>query len=144
MVYAGSSSDFDAVDPNTFPVQLKGAYAKLGRGPVTISSGGTDERISWSMPYGSGTATFSNSSDPESTVTFSEPGSKVLRLTAFERFCGDSNDHYDSVSLTILEPADCAGYLALGGDPGDLNDDCDVDDLDLRTVGLNWLNLSYP
>lgn len=146
MLNAGSSK---TVNPNEFPIQLDGKYIKLGRGSDTISDGNgnsdnPDERIAWRMRYGTGTATFSNRSDPRSTVTFSTPGIKTLRLTAYERFCGSSNDHYDNVNITVLDPTDCAGYLALGGDIEDFDDDCDVDGDDLKTLIDNWLDVSYP
>ena len=159
MVYAGSSMtdvqtdedpngdpimDFRSINAHELPVQLDGSYIRLGRGIDEISDGGDDYRCMWEQGSGPGDAIFANRSDPATYVTFTQAGNYSLRLYAYGRFCGEKSEHYDSMTIQVNPPTNCAGYLALGGDAGDLNSDCDVDVVDLQTMGENWLNVSYP
>ena len=143
MVYAGSSF---TVEPNQLPVQLDGAYVKLGRGSDKINKGDSDNdnRIMWKKQNGPGDVIFANTADPTTEVTFTQPGVYELRLMTYDQFCGGSNDHYDSVIVTVNPATNCAGYLALGGDPEDFDDDCDVDVDDLMRLAYEWLDVSSP
>ena len=65
------------VNPGTAPVAIRNVAAALAG---TVSNAGNGAQ--WSLVSGPGDATFGDASLPTTTVTFSEAGSYILRLTA--------------------------------------------------------------
>lgn len=92
-----------------------GAVVNLA-GTVTDADGDTPEST-WSVQSGPADVSFGNPSDLETTAVFTELGSYILRLTAFDGFFTS----YDEVTITVTEeigsgPDDVAADF--GTDPG--------------------------
>ena len=71
-----SGSPLPAANPGPAPAATEGVPAPLAG---SVSSGATG---TWSLVSGPGSAVFANASQAATTVTFSQPGTYVLRFTA--------------------------------------------------------------
>jgi hypothetical protein len=72
--------------------------------PATLQGQASDDglpsgtlTIAWTKDSGPGTVTFVNTSDPQTTATFSAAGTYVLRLAANDT----QYDSYDTVIVTV-------------------------------------------
>jgi hypothetical protein len=109
---------------------------------------------SWSRVSGPGTATFTDPAAPSTTVTFSDPGTYVLRLSATDTELQASDD----VTVTVLGPGDYTQQLAVGVGSDDAEESSTGSvsltgsDLELvndgtrgnQTVGIRFTGVAVP
>ena len=109
---------------------------------------------SWTMVSGPGTASFANAAAPATTVTFSDPGTYVLRLTASDTELQASDD----VTVSVLGPGDYTQQLTVGVGSDDAEESSNGsvsitgDDLELvndgsrgnQTVGIRFTGIAVP
>jgi hypothetical protein len=76
LTLAWTANPAPVVDPGPAPAAITGAPSSL-----TATTTGANS-TAWSLVSGPGSAAFGNSTQPATTVTFSQPGSYLLRLTA--------------------------------------------------------------
>jgi len=89
-------------------------------------------------------AAFSSTTVEDPIVTFSEPGTYVLRLTVSDGEYGQNGTIYRDVTVQISD-ANCEkvkldGLLL----SADVNEDCYVDIQDLAAMALDWLKCNNP
>ena len=109
---------------------------------------------SWTKVSGPGTATFANASAPSTTVTFSDPGTYVLRLSASDTELQASDD----VTVSVLGPGDFTQQLTVGVGSDDAEESSTGSvsltgaDLELvndgtrgnQTVGIRFTGVAVP
>ena len=129
---------FDAGEDQTF--LMRDGSLQLN-GTVT----GEAETIEWTQEFGPGTAWFSNDAIEDPTVTFSEAGTYILRLTAY----ATTGQFYDEVTITVENPT-CQdaiddGLLMAGDLSGpEWTPDCYIDMYDFAAFADNWLRCNNP
>jgi RHS repeat-associated protein len=98
--------------------------------PGTITLNGTASSsagklgVTWSQADGPGTATFANASSAVTTVSFSDPGTYILRLTASDGFAAQSSDTTIFVGKLACTRSNAGTdfWLLFGGSIGDPNE----------------------
>jgi plastocyanin len=93
-----STNPAPVIHPGTTPAAITGTPAAL----TGTASGATS--TTWSLVSGPGTTTFANSNNPATTVTFSQPGSYVLRLLS-SNASGTVSRTLAVTASTPLDPA---------------------------------------
>ena len=156
------SGSVDCAKENRAPTANAGTDQTLTLpGQVTIQGSVADDGLpnppgtltaTWSQASGPGTATFTDPASPTTTVSFSDPGSYVLRLTADDSTLQASDD----VGVTVY----AAGTVMLDIPVAASSDDAEESatgsvsrtssDLELvldgsnQTVGLRFANVQIP
>ncbi|RYD72678.1 MAG: tandem-95 repeat protein, partial [Verrucomicrobiaceae bacterium] len=142
---------------NTAPVVSAGGDQSIRSGEqVTLTGTTTDDglplaatlSVQWSQISGPGVATFADATAPVTTVTFSTPGTYVLRLES-----SDSElSGLDEVSINVAPPANRAPIVHAGADQkldgltnvrllGTVEDDGRPDG---RLLTVTWMQVSGP
>ena len=99
--------------------------------------------VSWSVtskPLDAADPVFSDITDPEAVVDFSEQGVYQLTLTADDTTAAVS----DSILITVIDPT-CQDVIDAGLiNIADLNQDCHVDLADFAFIAVSWLECNDP
>ena len=98
--YTTGNPAVPTVNPGTAPVAIRNVATTLS-GTISNAAAGSQ----WSLVSGPGDATFTDASQPATTVTFSETGAYLLRLTA-------TNAHGASSRTLAITVAQNPAYLA--------------------------------
>ena len=132
----------DAGEDQVFSMQ--GGFVQLD-GTVTDDGEPAAATLEWTQESGPGTAEFSNDAIEDPTVTFSEVGEYILRLTADDVI----SQIYDEVTITVESPI-CQNVIDDGLLlPADLSGpegvpDCYVDLYDVAEFASYWLRCNDP
>jgi beta-glucanase (GH16 family)/regulation of enolase protein 1 (concanavalin A-like superfamily) len=125
------------ISPGPAPAAITGAPASL-----TATVTGATSTV-WSLDSGPGSAVFGNSTQPSTSVTFSQPGSYLLRLTATNANGEISRTLAVEATdpLPTLDPAIFADWQSItwpdNTDPGTIGPDMDPDHDGLSNL-LEW------
>jgi len=145
--------------PNVAPAVEAGPDQQVAvANPATLSGAVSDDGLPdppgatstlWSQVSGSGTATFSNAGSVTSAVSFSEPGTYLLRLTVDDGELSSS----DTVSIVATDTVVLEARVAAGSDDAEERSSGSVkqnSDLELvydgnnQTVGMRFAALAIP
>jgi hypothetical protein len=118
------------------PFELKGTVTDDGVTPVTIGWQAFDVELGGGLTT---KVSFTDAANPNTTVTISEAGSYVLKLTATD---GDNPSVSDQKEIVVLDDG-CQAIKSTGtwaANYYDINDDCVVDLSDFAVFALEWLD----
>ncbi len=118
------------------PFALKGNFTDDGVTPVTIGWQAFDVALGGGLTT---KITFADATDPNTTVTVSEAGTYVVKLTATDGYNPSVSAQKE---IVVLEDA-CQAIKSTGtwaANYFDRNDDCVVDMADFAVFALDWLD----